>query len=294
MKHNDPPRLVAIADLRIEPALQARSTHVDPVTVNRYRGVLKAVEGDPAASAFPPIKVAEFPNGQRYVLDGFHRIAAHQAEGLTEIKATTTRCESLKEAQWEAAAANLAHGKPLTHKEMGVAFRRFVDARMHRRASEDASKSVKEQRPGPGVMTLGEIAQVFGKAKSTVRSWFQSHDRREYNLLYSNDQSERREAGGHRPIGDSVEPLSGAALFGMSIENARNVVVYGLSEEDLTDCLRAFNRVGLEIAERLGPEAVRSALDGGFAPGWVSPDTWLWDDNGRPARARPPGHFQRG
>lgn len=268
---------VALDRLRIEPALQARRRHIDPVTVNRYRGVVRAAGGDPEASKFPPVKIAEFPNGELYVLDGFHRVEAYRLEDMQAIKAERVACASAQEARWAAAEANLDHGKPLTSKELKVAFQRFVDARRHRQASEDAPPAVIRARPKPGVMTAPEIAQVFGKDPKTIRGWFQKHDLREYNLLYRRDLEDSGEREGDCPGQQPCPAYEGAQLCAMSLENAMEIIASPLEGAELTACLREFLKVGRTLAELTDPEVWRTALqEAAEDSSWLA-GSYLWD-----------------
>lgn len=115
-------RTLLIRELVRDPAYQVRQG-LDGATIARYANVL--AEG----GTMPPIGVAAV-NGALVVIDGWHRLAAHERRGIGQIEAEITRATA-SEARWMAAAANLRHGLPLRKAELRTAFRAMVHARRH-------------------------------------------------------------------------------------------------------------------------------------------------------------------
>ncbi|WP_431284203.1 ParB N-terminal domain-containing protein [Humitalea sp. 24SJ18S-53] len=118
------PRSVAVSSLVLDPAMQPRAG-TDRETVRRYQGYMKA---DP--KTLPPItaaKLTDEPEGQLYVIDGFHRVAAAQGAGLRTLLAKTVEVDR-ETAEWMAVVGNRAHGLPLGRKTDRAAFRRYVEA----------------------------------------------------------------------------------------------------------------------------------------------------------------------
>ncbi len=113
---------MAISRLVRDPSYQVRQ-RVDEATVARYANIL--AEG----VAMPPIRVASV-NGVLVLVDGWHRVAAHDRRGLREIEAEVIKATA-SEAQWMAAAANLSHGLPLRRAEIRTAFQALIRARQH-------------------------------------------------------------------------------------------------------------------------------------------------------------------
>lgn len=253
-----PPQWIAIDDLFIEPAIQARQCHLHAATVSRYRGVLKAAEGDRERIAFPPVKVAAF--GDRlYLVDGFHRVHAHGLEGFFKVKATVQPATSLDGVRWLAVEANLAHGKPLNFAETREAFRRFVKARMHRKAPPNPNPSVKRQRPAPHVMTLGEIGLRFGTSKPTITNWFQKADRAEYNRLYRAGGDGVLPNGGVRRS-DYSDPTTDADLMEASLSNGLRIAATMEDVEGQTRALQAGAELVMAMRKVLGEGPVEAAL----------------------------------
>ncbi len=151
------PVRVAIADLHRDSRFQIRH-RMEPATVDRYAKALAA------GRSFPPVRAA-LVGGVLVLVDGWHRLAAHQAIGATHVEATITEA-SAEEARWLAAEANLAHGLPLKTRELPDAFRAFVKAGRYRATD----------RPGgrPRLLSYREIAKALGPvAHTTVRNWMQ-------------------------------------------------------------------------------------------------------------------------
>ncbi len=126
----------------------------DPGTVKRYAQAMRV------GAEFPPVEAVEL-DGVLVLVDGFHRIAAMESIGLTEVSANITPVASLEEARWLAARANLLHGLPLKAGERRGVFRAYMHARQHRRGGQKgALKSYRE--------IAGDIG---GASYNTVRNW---------------------------------------------------------------------------------------------------------------------------
>lgn len=70
----------------------------------------------------PPVRVFIDHNGELWLVDGFHRLAAHKQAGKQELDAIVESGERV-EAQWEALAANTKHGLRITNEDKERAVR---------------------------------------------------------------------------------------------------------------------------------------------------------------------------
>ena len=138
---------VLIKNLVRDPGFQVRS-RLDDATVSRYANVI--AEG----CTMPPIRVA-LVNGALVVVDGHHRLAAHEQRGALEIEAEIIKA-SADEAQWLAAVANMAHGLPLRGKEIRTVFRAMLKARKHL-----AKPTTGAMMPGK-LLSYRELAALMG------------------------------------------------------------------------------------------------------------------------------------
>jgi len=115
-----------------------------------------------AGSVPPPIKVARLPNGALYLVDGWHRIEAGALQSMPSLVGQEVLAHvaslSEKDAQWEAARANMTHGVQLGPKDRRNVFRAFIKARKHR-------------RPDGQFVTYRDIAAELGMPWSTLRNW---------------------------------------------------------------------------------------------------------------------------
>ncbi|WP_374437301.1 ParB/RepB/Spo0J family partition protein [Tabrizicola sp.] len=145
-----------IADLHRDPRFQIR-TRMEPATVDRYANALRAdVE-------LPPVRVA-MVGGVPVLVDGWHRVAAHQITGASHVLAFVTEATA-QEARWLAAEANLTHGLPLKKGELRSAFRAFITARRHRVPARAGQ--------GPGRLSYRDIAKALGGhvTHQTASNW---------------------------------------------------------------------------------------------------------------------------
>lgn len=264
-----------LSTLVIEPKVQSRFQHLDTATVNRYRAVIKAAEDDPKGIPFPPVTVARLgsaPTAPLYLVDGFHRHAAHVGERVETILCAVAQVESLEEALWLAAKGNLGHGKALSNKELREAFRRFIGARRHLHASPNASPKVVEQRVRPNVMTLGEIGAEIGKTKETIRVWMEKDFLKEYRRLYAKGREELGESwenNGPNPM-LSVAPSS-IDLVRMSLDNVTERARQEENEDGRRAITEALGQTLAELSQLWGREEVVSALHRGWPVGYVDP-----------------------
>jgi hypothetical protein len=128
---------------------------MDDGVVARYANVIAS------GRLMPPIKVA-LVNGAPVVVDGWHRIAAHEWRGEKQITAHVVIATE-REAQWLAAAANLSHGLPLKPREVRTAFRAFIKARQHIRQTGR-------------LLSYRDIAEAMGGlvVHTTLRNWMKA------------------------------------------------------------------------------------------------------------------------
>lgn len=150
---------------------------INPETVDRYANVLRAhpealgrdAEGNPLGrSPLPPIKVA-MVNGALVVVDGWHRIAAHEQLELRDIEAEITGNLSEEDARWMAAKANMQHGLPLKRKELRAAFGAFVKAHQH--VIRDPQGRPYADRFKSYAVITSDFGGLAGR--STIQRWMQ-------------------------------------------------------------------------------------------------------------------------
>lgn len=112
------------------------------------------------------IRPAEGSPRMPVLVDGWHRVAAHQAIGSAAVEAMV-RDATEREARWLAAEANLAHGLPLKPREVREAFRAFIKARRHRLPAKPGAE--------PGRLSYRQIATALGGhvTHQTVHNWMQ-------------------------------------------------------------------------------------------------------------------------
>lgn len=139
---------VPLADIVRDTTYQVR-TDTDRATVARYAAAMRA------GQTFPALRVGILV-GAWVLLDGWHRMEAMAAAGIT--RATVEAAVMTEaEARWEAAKANMLHGRPLAKGEVRQAFRVFIRTDQHRR--------------GHRFLSLRDIARAFGVTHPTVRAW---------------------------------------------------------------------------------------------------------------------------
>lgn len=112
-----------VASIQRHASFQMRALGVDRTWVNRLGRVLKD------GGNLPPIRVARVGKAL-YVVDGFHRLEAHERDGRETIGAEVAKM-SLAEAREEALVANTTHGKGLSAADKAKAFAELVAAGGH-------------------------------------------------------------------------------------------------------------------------------------------------------------------
>lgn len=127
---------------------------IDEALVRRYATQMEL------GTEFPPILVAR-EHESLTLVDGWHRLAAHDALGWPEAWAEVVPVEDPREVRWLAAEANLKHGKQLTGPERRNVFRAYVRARKHRTT-------------GNGFRTYPQIAMAVGAAVGSVHKWMRA------------------------------------------------------------------------------------------------------------------------
>lgn len=100
---------VALADLRIDPAIQQREA-LDDGAVADYAAVL--IDGAP----LPPISVVVDGSDEHWLVDGFHRVAAAKLAGVAELTAELSE-GSREDAIWASCGANANHGVRRTNAD---------------------------------------------------------------------------------------------------------------------------------------------------------------------------------
>ena len=110
---------IAIDGLTIDPGIQLRARGVDSATVQGY------VEALSSGAEFPPV-MAFSENGNLWLADGFHRIAASRFCGLAEIDAEIQK-GTRQDAKIHAALANVEHGKPMSQAQKREAGQRLLE-----------------------------------------------------------------------------------------------------------------------------------------------------------------------
>jgi hypothetical protein len=105
-----PPATVSLASLTRDPELACRAAGVNKRTAVEYAEAMKA------GASFPPIVVFVDAKGVKWLADGFHRCAAAELAGLTEL-AADVREGSRRDALLFAASANGAHGLRRTNAD---------------------------------------------------------------------------------------------------------------------------------------------------------------------------------
>jgi len=89
---------------------------IDYSIVHRYAKALKA------GAVFPPIKVGLL-NGTKIIVDGMHRVKAHQTLGIEYIQAITLPFKSEADLFAEAVKCNSDHGRPFGHEDIRKSIR---------------------------------------------------------------------------------------------------------------------------------------------------------------------------
>jgi len=82
-----------------------------------------------AGVEFPPITVGkiEGDSNEYYLIDGLHRLRAHEIAGKKKIKAQVKKYKTFSEAFYDAVRLNSSHGQPLTTYEIARVIKRLRD-----------------------------------------------------------------------------------------------------------------------------------------------------------------------
>jgi hypothetical protein len=140
--------------LRIEHLVRDKKyqmrTKLDERTVKRYAAAMKA------GQEFPAVTVVDV-GGLKLLVDGWHRVAALEALGETEVRAEVVE-GTRRDARWLAAEANLKHGLPLKTIEIRSVFRAFINSRQH-------------VKPNGRPLSYRDIGKQLGINHNTVRNW---------------------------------------------------------------------------------------------------------------------------
>jgi len=112
-----------------------------------------------AGCELPPVQLGVV-DGVLVLLDGWHRVGAKEILEEDSVVAVVSPM-TYDEARWAAAKANLHHGLSLTDTEVLDAFRAFVEAKAYRN--------------GHTWLSYRQIAQEFGRAPATIRTWMERH-----------------------------------------------------------------------------------------------------------------------
>jgi len=111
------PLSIPLAKIRAEESTQPRAA-IDRTLVDEYAEALE--RGD----VFPPIYV--LLDGEQYwLVDGFHRLAAHAKAGAKTINARVSN-GTRRDAEWQCLAANATHGKRRTRADKRRAIERAL------------------------------------------------------------------------------------------------------------------------------------------------------------------------
>lgn len=142
------PKSIPLRDVEALEEMQPR-LRLNHDAVRRYKTKLRQ---DTSSEPFPPILVMDRGptyEGPRFVVvDGHHRLLAHQETNQKKIRARVVEVE-LKTAKLLAVLANLKHGVPLKSEDYREGFRRYVEAGAN--VNEDGSlQSYREIRTGLG------------------------------------------------------------------------------------------------------------------------------------------------
>lgn len=105
-----PVRLEKIDELVFDWKLYPRKS-IDYSIVYRYAKALKA------GAVFPPIKVGLL-NGTKIIVDGVHRVKAHQNLGIDHIRSVSLPFKSEAELFAEAVKCNSSHGRPFGYEDI--------------------------------------------------------------------------------------------------------------------------------------------------------------------------------
>ena len=235
------PARVPVSEIVRQPDLQVRKK-LDRATCNSYAQQLRN------GGRMPPVVLADV-GGALLLVDGWHRLAAMERCGLTEIDAEIVTCPDLREAGWLAAEANLRHGLPLKPSEMRPVFRAYIKAQKHvlQRGRHGRIRKMQSYR---------DIASALGGRVSfgAVRNWMRQDFPATFAAMGAGDSSGA--PGGLR--GEGPEAAL-AREVSRSLDQAVSAS-RGISDPNKRGALVARAEGALEDIRRGGPFKVRPPL----------------------------------
>lgn len=147
---------LAIADIQRQQRFQMRVAGTDPKHVQRLAGQLGSLEN---GETLEPVKVGKVGNA-RYLLDGFHRLEAHEIVGASHVTAKVAKM-SLTEAEDYAALSNLTHGKPPTRADKQAAWAKYIARGRYLYADDTASPLALAGTSKPASVIAGELRGMY-------------------------------------------------------------------------------------------------------------------------------------
>lgn len=114
---------LAVSDIQRQQRFQMRVAGTDPKHVQRLVGELESLEG---GDTIEPVKVGKVGKAY-YLLDGFHRLEAHDIVGASHVTAKVAKM-ALQDALDYAALSNLKHGKAPTRADKQAAWAKYIAA----------------------------------------------------------------------------------------------------------------------------------------------------------------------
>lgn len=213
---------IEISRIKRDGATQARAVLSDD-TVRDYAALMAPDDGS-APAEFPPVVV--YHDGRTHWLaDGFHRVAAAETAGLSEVNADV-RVGGRDDAVWHAAGANARHGVPMSRPDRQRALQMLlaVDAYAKLSVVELAShvgvseRTVRRARQAACLPAKGGVVDTDGRervAKVIAEAEAQGES------LSQRDVAER--AGVSRKVVENVQAGSGGHLSGGATPAVREV-----------------------------------------------------------------------
>jgi hypothetical protein len=205
---------------------------LDPGTVKRYATIYRE---DP--DKLPPIKIALI-NKAGFVIDGWHRVAALEANKSVYVRAEVIAATEA-EAFAMASTANLAHGKPLRTKELRKAFALFVKGGQHRKGKS-------------GFKSYRELAKDLGVSHMTVYRWMKRDFPQIARYMDAPDKPARVDAPpapGKATYEHAERTLLAALSASHAVTDEADRATLLMYAEQLVEALKGPPRPGLETLE---------------------------------------------
>lgn len=194
---------VKISEVAQVSDMQVR-TRTDAGVVKRYAQAMRA------GAEFPPIIVADV-DGVLLLVDGFHRVSAMSALGISETPAVIVKSATIAEARWLAGKANLSHGFNLKARERRSVFQAYVHASQHR-------KGTGKRGPLKSYREMG--SDLGGIPHTSVRRWMQ----RDFPSVFLAMGEDHANARGGLPDAESA-----SRVFAREVESALDHAMATLS-----------------------------------------------------------------